>query len=470
MSHYFGNTAMLSGSSPVLDQAQSQLNSARMSHAEIQQELQSLMQYRAMTPMSVVEGQQRDGEMLQLRVRLRQMEDEMNGLRDTIARQQATIRNQSVAISNPRQYYPAPKDNTPQDRMQGHMANRQGPPTVRSTTHQTMYHPHGPSSANLFGSPAARPSNNTGKTPQGVQRTPFNPPSARGGGQGTPGSATQHPDNHMALVPVSAVTSTATTVKGQIARVFDMVEMFSWAHVNFPSSHGDNQLNKSLKERFLQAAAPTQAFPLMTSPATRYLLVAKVINAWILDKVLRADSFRGFNANIDSMIDAAKNQVYQSTPAQVKFQLFNKIAAQMRELRQNVQFKRFVDKLTQDRGNELWELMAPLMHTKTSRDWDDMATLMEEAHRLAIMMFSGTDQYRFEVKEGGSFFKKAAMAVVSRQTLPDGTTTPDQLEARGARVKLGVSPQVVVKNSTPMGLINERTVVPAKVLVDLTFR
>ncbi|KAL6252714.1 hypothetical protein RBB50_000433, partial [Rhinocladiella similis] len=445
---------MPSGSSPVLDQAQSQLNSARMSHAQIQQELQNLIQYRAMTPMSVVEGQQRDGEMSQLRVRLRQMEDEMNGLRDTIARQQATIRNQSVAISNPRQYYPAPNttpigcgDNPPQDRMQGHTSNRHGPPTMRST-HQSTYNAHGPSSVNPFGSPAERSFNNTGKTP---------------------GSGIQQPDNHLALVPVSAATSTATTIREQFARVFDMVEKFTWAHVNFPSSHRDNQLDRKIKDRFLQAAAPTQAFPLMTSPATRYLLVAKVINAWIQDKVLRADSFRGFNANIDSMIDDAKNQVYQSTPAQVKFQLFNKIAAQLRELGQNVQFQRFVDKLAQNRGNELWEVVLPLMHTKTSRDWEDMASLMKEAHRLAIMMFSSTDQYRFEMPGGSALFKKNAMVVVSKQTLPNGTT-PDQLEAKGARVKLGISPQVVVKTSTPMGLINEKTVVPAKVLMDTTFR
>ncbi|KAJ9632927.1 hypothetical protein H2204_007495 [Knufia peltigerae] len=459
MSYYFGNTAMPSGFSPVLDQAQSQLNSARMSHAQIQQELQSLIQYRAMTPMSVVEGQQRDGEMSQLRVRLRQMEDEMNGLRDTIVRQQATIRNQSVAISNPRQYYPAPNatptgcgDNPPQDRT---VVQSMGP-TMRST-HQTVY--NHPSSVNPFGSPADRSSNNTG-----------NPPSAHGGGQRAPGTGMQQPENNMALVPVSAVTSTATTINEQFACVFGMVEKFSWSHVNFPSSHGDNQLNRHIKERFLQAAAPTQAFPLMTSPATRYLLVAKVINAWIQDKVLRADSFRGFNANIDSMIDDAKNQVYQSTPAQVKFQLFNKIAAQMRELRQNAQFMRFVGKLAQDRGNELWQqIVLPLMHNKTSRDWDDMASLMEEAHRLAIMMYSTTDQYRFEMPEGSTLFKKNAMMVTSKQTMPNGMST-DQLEARGARVKLGISPRVVVKTSTPTGLINEKTVVPAKVLVDMAFR
>lgn len=516
--------------SPVLDQAQSQLNTAQMSHAQIQQELQNLMQYRATTPMSVIEGQQRDQEMSDLQVRLTQMEDEMRGLRDTITRQQATIRNQSAAISNPRQFYPAPNttpggfvDIQSQGPMHGHHASMQMPPPpppffnhgtpihVQQTNqppphmrsihdqnphtgntqsqqwntpmnqqpgvqgqplHQTPFHPHGPTSVNQFGSPEARPPFNTNIGPYGTpndrSQGSSNPTSGQRSGQGTPGHALmQQPDNSMALVPAPAVIENPTTVKDQCELVFGMAEKFGWSHVNFPSSHKDKLIPQAIKDRLLQTAAPAQAFPLMTSPATRFLLVAKVINQWVQRNVLKADSFRGFDTECDTNIDRNRNQIYQSTPAQVKYQLLNNIAAQMQVMKQKPGFGTFVDNLARSRGNELWKIVQPLMHVKTSRDWEDMHWLMNEAHNLAIMMYSGPDQYRFETPQAGQFFKSGDM--VPKDPYPN-IATHEQLEARGVRVKLGISPHVIVKTSTPLGLVSESTVVRAVVLLDATWK
>lgn len=129
-------------------------------------------------------------------------------------------------------------------------------------------------------------------------------------------------------------------------------------------------------------------------------------------------------------------------------------------------FEGYVNYLARDRGNQLWKILSPMMHTKTACDWEDLYTLMVEAHTLAQMMYSGADQYRFETPQGNQPFDKAVMVPKD----PSLANMEDQLQARGARVKLGITPHVICKTSTPLGLVSETTILRAYVLMEAPAR
>jgi hypothetical protein len=80
-----------------------------------------------------------------------------------------------------------------------------------------------------------------------------------------------------------------------------------------------------------------------------------------------------------------------------------------------------------------------MMHRKTSKDWEDMMSLMVEAHNLAGMMLSGPYEWSFTFHDVGAPFQENMM-INKDPFLRD--FEPAGLETRGAVVRLGVSPLV----------------------------
>lgn len=125
--------------------------------------------------------------------------------------------------------------------------------------------------------------------------------------------ATSMTDNSMALVIVGDCTVTfgsVTLTKG-FEHAYNMVETFARAHVNFVSSEKDGNMPQAVKQALLSAAAPANAFPFMSKPESRYHMVAKLIAIWINKEVLKGISFAGFNAQVDGVIEATRNKIFQ---------------------------------------------------------------------------------------------------------------------------------------------------------------
>ncbi|KAK4941024.1 hypothetical protein LTR10_018944 [Elasticomyces elasticus] len=521
MSSYHGGNDMPRGASvtsPALSEAQSQLGQTEQNHARTQRDLQNLMRIRATTQMSTAQYEQMQREIALLQHELRQSQEAIRGLQHTVSQQAATIRNQSAAIqqSQPRQHHQAtdailggPGNTQTYGTMHGRNQSQQMTPQNFGQQQQSLSHMpsvhvpgrqqgiqqtsyghtrsqtlgsqqpmpqggggHGQPSVNQFGSPEQRPFNtNAGRhvppqTPQVGSRGQGYQTSANRNARSTPSSqAVQQPalrDNSMALVTIPEVSS-APSVKEQFEKVWFMAERYCWSHVNIVSSQKDGHMPTAIKERLLRTAAPVQAFPLMGVPLTRFMMVTKVVVQWIMKNILKHDSFRGFDLEVDTAIEANKNQIYQSTPAQVKYQLLSNIGYQMSVLQKKPGFDGFVNHLARDRGNQLWQIINPMMHEKSACDWEDLYTLMIEAHTLAQMMYSGADQYRFDTPPGNTMFDKTTM--VPRFSEESKSMTTEQLEARGMRIKLALTPHVICKTSTPLGLVSETTVLPARVLI-----
>ncbi|KEF53209.1 uncharacterized protein A1O9_10657 [Exophiala aquamarina CBS 119918] len=265
----------------------------------------------------------------------------------------------------------------------------------------------------------------------------------------------------MAMVPVPPGAG-IEHFKSAFEKVVNMSQQYAFSHVNIPSTAKDNQMPQAIKDRLLKAASMTTAFQFMSSPYTRFFLVTKIIIQWLIKNVLKHDSFRGLDPEVDNAIDGLRSSIYQSTPAQVKFQILNNIGQQMMRLRQRPDFAEHCGTLAHQRGNDIWAIIRPMMHQKTSRDWDDLLLLMIEAHNAAALMFSGSEEYRFEMPLAGTPFDLRTM--VCKDTFQN-IKPHGQLVAERAQVRLSISPLVVVRKTSPGGLFSSATVVPASVLL-----
>jgi hypothetical protein len=119
-------------------------------------------------------------------------------------------------------------------------------------------------------------------------------------------------DNSKALVTVasSKIAGSVDLTKG-FEHVYKMVESFAKAHVNFVSSEKDGNMPQIVKQALLSAAAPLNAFPFMSKPESRYHMVAKVMTIWINKEIMRGISFATFNDQVDAVIEATRNKIFQ---------------------------------------------------------------------------------------------------------------------------------------------------------------
>ncbi|KAK5047516.1 hypothetical protein LTR84_006613 [Exophiala bonariae] len=369
-------------------------------------------------------------------------------------------------------------------------------------TNQTLPPPPQPqfgqhTTVNPFGSPEPRPqSNRSGFQPNSKHSSHSsrsNPPSdprrskVMQGNQFTPSpqharqphqtpqiqghqppSHPSYPQNQPLSLPAPLVDTGSVgggnvgQFKSTFENVVNMTQKYAFAHVNTPSTIKDKEMPQAIKDRLMNASTMTTAFQYMSSPYTRFFLVTKVMIQWILRNILVHDCFRGLDAIVDKAIDDMKNQIYQTTPAQVKFQLLNSIAMEIFKLKQRPDFENFLQTRARQRGNELWAILKPMMHQKTSRDWDDLLVLMIEAHRAAAYMFTGAEEYRFDLPNCGALYVPETM--LTRDIFPN-VKSEQQLVAERAQVRLAITPHLTVRSSDSEGHVISSTVVPASVLL-----
>ncbi|KIX07390.1 uncharacterized protein Z518_02043 [Rhinocladiella mackenziei CBS 650.93] len=521
---YYGMDMPFGASVSSPSQAQARLLHLEQSHSRMQQELQQQTHSRATTPMSAIETSIKDQEIASLQQQLRQTEAEMGRLKETIRRQEMTIKTQSEAISNPKQHYATPHgrvetqefgvmpgsranfplaphpppgylNNAPLNQLMGPLppppplpqAGPMQPPfggnLDQQPWSQSMISQHHRGEMIRPFSPTPMPQPGPGtpygppdpmrpfSTNPGFQKTPETPSNGSHGGSGTRnnrGMSTARlqppppfPENPTAMDKTPGVRL-PQEVQEQFKKVIHMSEIYAFSHVNFPSTAKDQALPQEVKDRLLKAATTATAFQFMSTPYLRYCLVTKIIVQWIIKNILKHDCFAGFDSKVDQIIESTRAQIYQSTPAQVKYQLLSTIGRQMASLKHNPNFRGFVDKLSRARGNELWAILKPMMHQKSSRDWEDLLSLMVEAHHLAQLMYTGVDEYRFDTPQVGAHFKADTME--QREQFKN-INPPQQLEAMGVTVTLGMTPHITARRSTPDGHVRSSTVVKAFVTI-----
>lgn len=259
-------------------------------------------------------------------------------------------------------------------------------------------------------------------------------------------------------------TSKEAMVAKMFADLFDHVADWAYRYANTPSTQADSSLPQNLKQRLMNAATKTTAHKIMSSQSTRYLLVAKVIISWIQSNVFKESAFSGLDKNIDETTNETRKKIFNDTPAPVRFVFLQDIANQFGKLRKAANYHDYLSALSHRRAEELWGVIRPLMYVKTEGDWQSMHNLVREAHRVAEMQLADIAEFRLFFPKVHDPFNDASMANMDGEF---DNFSADELMVRRANVRLGVTPQVMARVTSPDGTIVTKTLMKAGVLLKL---
>ncbi|QSS65178.1 hypothetical protein I7I51_06020 [Histoplasma capsulatum] len=216
-----------------------------------------------------------------------------------------------------------------------------------------------------------------------------------------------------------------------------------------------------------KAAAEEKAIPLSSlprnppeDPTTRFVLLVKAINVFLISKVLRMGVVIGFDSTADSEIGQMMSLLYPDAPTTVRALLYEAMRRQVNRIRNKPLFTNFYNKRKNEHATALFRLLSPLVQRNHPKIWTDFVAIIEEAHNLALTMFSGPYEFQLHFAEVGDLFDAHSMfnrdATLVRS---GGVGDPQTLMRKCHRVKLGVTPTIWFRNNSvpmnePMQIVN----------------
>lgn len=87
-------------------------------------------------------------------------------------------------------------------------------------------------------------------------------------------------------------------------------ERYGLTHANIPNIQMDSRLGQNVKDYAISLSDQTQASVLLGHPMTRFCLVAKAINYYIINEVMNVTAVKGFDPRADQEICHIKRMMY----------------------------------------------------------------------------------------------------------------------------------------------------------------
>jgi hypothetical protein len=254
---------------------------------------------------------QDEGTMGHLRRRIEELEE-------LVQKQKATIANQSKAISDPRtgrrqqqnqqQNQPKQPGNgivypaTPHHNHQGPSAPYQTPASMRSQ--------HSVASANVFDCPPPRFELQAVNGAAPAPGPGTGPATAPGPSTNAFGNGIPHVTGPRLHFTYAEIEKHSTDLGKRLQGLFGKMEQWGQAHANVPNVYRDSRLEKRVKEYIMSVSDASTASHLLGNVKTRYFLVAKAINFYLVNEVLKITAVRGFDAVVDAEIEGLKGQLF----------------------------------------------------------------------------------------------------------------------------------------------------------------
>ncbi|KAL4939743.1 hypothetical protein BDV06DRAFT_32230 [Aspergillus oleicola] len=227
-----------------------------------------------------------------------------------------------------------------------------------------------------------------------------------------------------------------------------MSEVFGQTHANFPNIYNDSHMDDFVKEYLMAVSCRSRTSHLLEDAATRGFLVAKAINWYLVEMILKVGVTAGFDTSVDSEIEQMQRQMaFSSELSLIRHLMLTAIASHVTTLSKSSTFPEFIAQKTIQHLTKLWPYIAPLGHDahQNSPMWADLYAIVAEAHALTLDMFSKPLEYRFEFPELAEPFDPSTM--INRDPYIHGD--PHALKnSPETRVKLGVTPTVRIRDNS----------------------
>ncbi|PGH02812.1 hypothetical protein GX51_04424 [Blastomyces parvus] len=252
--------------------------------------------------------------------------------------------------------------------------------------------------------------------------------------------------------------------------LFQKSEAFGQRYISSPSGYTDsnNTIDSDTMMHLMLASHPDSVAVLLADTTTRFVLLIKAINLYLISKVLRICIVSGFDSTADSEIGQMMTLLYPDAPTTVRALLYEAMRRQVNRIRNKPLFTNFYNKRKNEHATALFRLISPLVQRNHPAIWTDFVDIIEEAHALTLTMFSGPYEFQLHFADVGDLFDAHSMfdrdtALVVRD--------PQTLMRKCHRVKLSVTPTIWFRNNAvpanePMQIVNMGHVVLSPVAMD----
>ena len=240
--------------------------------------------------------------------------------------------------------------------------------------------------------------------------------------------------------------STQVAWPSEFSQFFKLTEDWARNYANVPDRTADKDLPSGLRDAFSKQSDLSLVDPLLASGSTRYFLVAKLLNSYMSTDLFRTQSSRGFSEAFDNKLTDLRHEIQPQIPTHFRYALMVAIADTAKDMQKSAGFQEFIEEQKSEKMKSLWDrltyLFAPGL--EASQAWDDLEHIFHEAFRISNVMMCTPFSYSFSypAARSNSYFNPSCM--INRDVSFKGD--PLSLKRQGLRVRLGITPIVVVTN------------------------
>ncbi|KAE8355318.1 hypothetical protein BDV28DRAFT_129100 [Aspergillus coremiiformis] len=115
----------------------------------------------------------------------------------------------------------------------------------------------------------------------------------------SPNSRSNLSKSNCSLCPSLNTKTAIVVISDRLQSLFARTQLFAHTYTNFPSIHLDSQLNPKVKEYVMSISDKLHASTLLGNPCTRFCVVTKAINFYLVHDILQLTVVKGFDAHMN---------------------------------------------------------------------------------------------------------------------------------------------------------------------------
>ncbi|THC97813.1 hypothetical protein EYZ11_002729 [Aspergillus tanneri] len=231
--------------------------------------------------------------------------------------------------------------------------------------------------------------------------------------------------------------TTISTLSIRFRNLYQRTEIWGYTHANVPQIRKDSRLDAQKKEYLIALADRSQVSALLGDTSTRYYLVAKALNYYLVQEILKISVARLYDSLEVDLRSA-------NTPLMRQLAILATVS-RTKDVIDHPGFQTFYQEKCSAHVAKLWQYVGPLCcdsFETSSTAWQELGNIVREAQSLAIDMQVAPLEYHFDFPEPNESFEPTTMINHDRYIRGD----PTGLKNQDFRVKLGVSPITRIRN------------------------
>lgn len=231
----------------------------------------------------------------------------------------------------------------------------------------------------------------------------------------------------------------------EFSSLFARVERFCSDYFNIPDKEADRQWPFLLADNIVRESNQDHVSGLASDNRTRHLLIARIILSWLEAHCFHVRLIKGFSDHTDKVVYNLRRQVKQGNSIDVRRGLAQAQADTVVELTRNPSFETWkTDRIKDEVNRMMTRLISALIPgTNLAQVGNTFKSILADAWRIGLMMATRTLVFQMWFPPCATPFDPRSMINGNPYELQG---TPDELVQRGARVSLGVTPQITIKD------------------------